>query len=120
MERSWRDSRTGFGCHASAAPAPELVDLRLNIDTNLPLGVARGVAQGGGGQALEVRPYPAEVDIGAMTAEIRRNSEVAASVRGKDPIDDQLRTVAWLANPLAQFDLAVEVDECTMTGWPDR
>ena len=101
---------------AGAAPALELVDMRLNIGADLPLGVADGVAQWGFVTGPEVRPYPAEVDLGAMTAETRRNDELVASVQGKDAIDDQLQTVAWLANHLAQFDLSLEAGQCIMTG----
>lgn len=101
---------------AGAAPALELVDMRLNIGADLPLGVADGVAQWGFVTGPEVRPYPAEVDLGAMTAETKRNGEVVASVQGKDAIDDQLQTIAWLANHLAQFDLALEAGQYIMTG----
>ncbi len=101
---------------AGAAPALELVDMRFNIGADLALGVADGVAQWGFVTGPEVRPCPAAVDLGAMTAETRRNGQVVASVQGKDAIDDQLQTVVWLANHLAQFDLALEAGQCIMTG----
>ena len=101
---------------AGAAPALELVDMRLNIGVDLPLGVADGVAQWGFVTGPEVTPYPAALDLGAMTAETKRNGEVVASVQGKEAIDDQIQTIAWLANHLAQFDLALEVGQCVMTG----
>ena len=101
---------------AGAAPALELVDMRLNIGADLPLGVADGVAQWGFVTGPEVTPYPAALDLGAMTAETKRNGEVVASVQGKEAIDDQIQTIAWLANHLAQFDLALEVGQCIMTG----
>jgi len=37
-------------------------------------------------------------------------------VQGKDAIDDQIQTVAWLANHLAQHDLALEAGQYIMTG----
>ena len=101
---------------AGAAPALELVDMRLNIGADLPLGVADGVAQWGFVTGPEVTPYPAALDLEAMTAETKRNGEVVASVQGKEAIDDQIQTIAWLANHLAQFDLALEVGQCIMTG----
>ena len=101
---------------AGAAPALELVDMRLNIGADLPLGVADGVAQWGFVTGPEVTPYPAALDLGAMTAETKRNGEVVASVQGKEAIDDQIQTIVWLANHLAQFDLALEVGQCIMTG----
>ena len=101
---------------AGAAPALELVDMRLNIGADLPLGVADGVAQWGFVTGPEVTPYPAALDLGAMTAETKRNGEVVASVQCKEAIDDQIQTIAWLANHLAQFDLALEVGQCVMTG----
>lgn len=101
---------------AGAAPALELVDMRLNIAQNLPLGVADGVAQWGFVTGPEVRPYPADVDLGALVAETRRNGETVARVVGSEAIDDQIETIAWLANHLAEFDRALEVGQCVMTG----
>ena len=101
---------------AGAAPALELVDMRIDIGADLPLGVADGVAQWGFVTGPEVTPYPAAVDLGAMTVEAKRNGEVVAIVQGKDAIDDQVETIAWLANHLAQFDLALEPGQCVMTG----
>ena len=99
-----------------AAPALELVDMRFNIGADLPLGVADGVAQWGFVTGPAVTPYPADLDLGAMTAETKRNGEVVASVQGKDAIDNQIQTIAWLANHLAHYDLALEAGQCIMTG----
>jgi 2-keto-4-pentenoate hydratase len=41
---------------------------------------------------------------------------VVASVQGKDSIDNQIQTIAWLANHLAHYDLALEAGQCIMTG----
>lgn len=101
---------------AGAAPALELVDMRLNIAQNLPLGVADGVAQWGFVTGPEVRPYPADVDLAALVAETRRNGETVARVVGGEAIDDQIETIAWLANHLAEFDRSLEAGQCVTTG----
>ena len=99
-----------------AAPALELVDMRFNIGADLPLGVADGVAQWGFVTGPAVTPYPTDLNLGAMTVETKKNGELVASVQGKDAIDDQIQTVAWLANHLAQHDLALEAGQYIMTG----
>lgn len=101
---------------AGAAPALELVDMRLNIAENLPLGVADGVAQWGFVTGPEVRPYPTDVDLGALVVETRRNGESVARVVGSEAIDDQIETIVWLANHLAGFDRALEAGQYVMTG----
>lgn len=110
------DRTKALAAIGGAAPALELVDMRLNIAQNLPLGVADGVAQWGFVTGPEVIPYPADVDLAALTAETKRNGETVARVVGEEAIDDQVDTVAWLANHLAQFGLALEAGQCVMTG----
>jgi 2-oxo-hept-3-ene-1,7-dioate hydratase len=47
---------------------------------------------------------------------MKRNREVFAKVIGKEVIDNQLDCIAWLANHLATYSLALEPGQDIMTG----
>jgi 2-keto-4-pentenoate hydratase len=63
-----------------------------------------------------VLPYPKELDLANMTVEIKKNGAVEAQVRGGDALDDQLDSIAWLANQLAQYGRVVEAGHHIMSG----
>ena len=97
-------------------PVFELVSMRGNMAADMALGLADGVAQWGYVTGDAISPYPKELVLADVTAEIRRNGAVEAQVRSADVLDDQLDSVAWLANALARYDLALEAGHCVMTG----
>ncbi|MGE0823556.1 MAG: 2-keto-4-pentenoate hydratase [Candidatus Binatia bacterium] len=101
---------------SAVAPAFEVVDMRFNIGEDMPLGVADGIAQWGYVTGIAVSPYPAQLELGEVTVEMRRNSEVFANVVGKDVIDNQLDCIAWLANHLSTLGLTLEPGQDVMTG----
>jgi 2-keto-4-pentenoate hydratase len=101
---------------AAVAPAFEVVDMRVNMAEDMPLGVADGIAQWGYVTGAALSPYPTNLDLGAVTVEMKRNGDVFASVVGKDVIDNQLDCIAWLANHLATCGLALEPGQQIMSG----
>jgi 2-keto-4-pentenoate hydratase len=74
----------------------------------MPLGVADNIGQWGYETDDPVMPYPTDLALADVTAEIRRNGQVEAQVRSAEVLDDQLASIAWLANALARYDLALE------------
>jgi len=101
---------------SAVAPAFEVVDMRVNMTEDMPLGVADGIAQWGYVTGTAVAPYPTTLDLGAVTVEMKRNGDVFANVVGKDVIDNQLDCIAWLANHLATCGLALEPGQQIMSG----
>ena len=101
---------------AAVAPAFEIADLRTDMAADLPLGVADNVAQWGYVTGPALSPYPANLDLGELTAEMRKNGTVVAQVRGREVIDNQIESIAWLANHLAEYGVALEAGQCIMTG----
>jgi 2-keto-4-pentenoate hydratase len=101
---------------SAVAPAFEVVDMRVNMSEDMPLGVADGIAQWGYVTGTALSPYPTNLDLGAVTVEMKRNGEVFAKVIGKDVIDNQLDCLAWLANHLATYGLALEPGQQIMSG----
>lgn len=101
---------------SAVAPAFEIAEMRSDMVADLPLGVADDVAQWGYVTGAAISPYPKDLDLGELTAEMRKNGEVVQQVRGRDVIDDQLQSIAWLANHLAEYGMALEAGQCIMTG----
>jgi 2-keto-4-pentenoate hydratase len=101
---------------AAVAPAFEVVDMRTNMATDMPLGVADDVAQWGFVTGTAVTPYPPNLDLGQVSAEMRRNGEMVAQVRGQEVIDNQLDSIAWLANHLAEYGMALKEGQQIMSG----
>ena len=101
---------------AGAAPSLELVDMRIDIASNLSLGIADGVAQWGFVTGRVGRPFPPDLVVANITAESRKNGEIVFQVLGQDVIDNQVDTIAWLANHLASYNLALEAGQHILTG----
>lgn len=101
---------------SAVAPAFEVVDMRVNIGADMPLGVADGIAQWGYVTGMKLSPYPTNLNLGEIEVEMKRNGEVFSKVVGKDVIDNQLDCIAWLANHLASYGLALEPGQDIMTG----
>jgi 2-keto-4-pentenoate hydratase len=101
---------------AAVAPAFEVVEMRTDMAADMPLGVADDVAQWGFVTGTAVTPYPSGLDLGQVSAEMRRNGEMVAQVRGQEVIDNQLDSIAWLANHLATYGMALEEGQRIMSG----
>ena len=101
---------------AKIEPAFEVVSMRSNMTADMALGVADNIAQWGYVTGDAMVPYPKDLLLAEVTAHIRRNGQVEAQVRSADVLDDQLDSIAWLANALARYDLALEEGHGVLTG----
>jgi 2-keto-4-pentenoate hydratase len=101
---------------SSVAPAFEIAEMRSDMAADLPLGVADDVAQWGYVIGAIVSPYPKDLDLGEIMVEMRKNGELVQQVRGKEAIDDQLESIALLANSLAPYGRALDAGQCIITG----
>lgn len=101
---------------SAVAPAFEVVDMRVNMLEDMPLGVADDIAQWGYVTGTALSPYPAALDLGSIAVEMKRNGDVVAKVVGKEVIDNQLESIAWLANHLATYGVALEPGQRIMSG----
>lgn len=101
---------------ASVAPAFEIVELRGDIGEDLPLGVADNVSQWAWLTGNETRPYPRDLKLGDVVAEIFRNSKLEVEARGEDSIDNQFDSIAWLANRLSDFGESLRAGMRIMSG----
>jgi 2-keto-4-pentenoate hydratase len=101
---------------SAVAPAFEVVDMRLDMRADMPLGIADDVAQWGYVTGAARSPYPKELDLGQVRVEMKRNGDTVENVLGKDVIDNQLDSIAWLANHLSSYGLALEPGQRIMSG----
>jgi 2-keto-4-pentenoate hydratase len=101
---------------SAVAPAFEVVDMRLDMRADMPLGIADDVAQWGYVTGVARSPYPKELDLGQVRVEMKRNGDTVENVLGKDVIDNQLDSIAWLANHLSSYGLALEPGQRIMSG----
>lgn len=107
------DARGAIRC---LAPALEIVEMRgSDMRVDVPLGIADNLSQYAfvHGQPIE---SPGDLDFGDIVAEVRANGELRESVRGQDVMDNQLRTIAWLANALHRFGRQLLAGQQIMTG----
>ena len=101
---------------ASVAPSNEILERRGDMAADLPLGVADNVAQYGYAVGKEIKPFPRDLELPRIEAEILANGEVFKKCVSHEVIEDQLDSIAWLANKLAQFGYALEPGQRIMSG----
>lgn len=90
--------------------------MRLDMRADMPLGIADDVAQWGYVTGPALSPYPKTLDLGQVRVEMKRNGEVLEHVLGKEVIDNQLDSIAWLANHVAEYGMALEPGQRIMSG----
>ncbi len=90
--------------------------MRGNLGADLPVGVADNVAQWGYVTGSAIAPYPADLDLGNILMDMKKNGALEMSARGAEVIDNQIDSIVWLANTLATFDVGIEAGHCIMTG----
>jgi 2-keto-4-pentenoate hydratase len=101
---------------ASVAPAFEIVEQRgADMKADLALAVTDNVAQRAFVHGA-ARALPPGFDFGQVEAEVRVNGEVKARLIGREVIDNQTRTLAWLANTLHRFGRRLEAGQVVMSG----
>jgi len=101
---------------ATVAPALEIVELgRADMRSDLALAISDNVAQLAFVHGAPV-PVAAGMDFGAVQARVEIDGEVVADVAGRDVIDNQLQTLAWLANVLCRFGRSLRAGDRIMTG----
>jgi 2-keto-4-pentenoate hydratase len=99
----------------AVAPAFEIA-YTGSIMADMALGIADGAGQLAFVTGNAVTPYPRGLDLGAISVELRRNGGSLDRAINRDVNDDPLECIAWLANHLAKYDLALEAGERIITG----
>ena len=101
---------------STIAPAFEIVELRgADMRVDMPLALTDNVAQRAFVHGGPVALSP-DLDFGTISAEVRVNGKVHESVLGGDVMDNQLQTVAWLANALHRYGRRLQAGQRIMSG----
>lgn len=101
---------------ATIAPAFEIIEMRgADMKADLPLALTDNVAQRAFVHSAAIAFSP-DLDFGSVRAEVRINGETAISVLGREAIDNQLETLAWLANALHKHGRKLQAGQCIMSG----
>jgi 2-keto-4-pentenoate hydratase len=100
---------------AAMAPAFEIIEKRGDFAADLNVSLADNAQQRAyvtGGAV----PVPRGFDLAAVSAEISVNGAVAERALGREVLGTPAASVAWLANKLAEFGLALEAGMKVMSG----
>lgn len=98
------------------APAFEIVEMRgADMRVDMPLAIADNLSQFA---FVHGRPMalPVDFDFSDVQAEVLVNGQLRETVCGGDAMDNQLQTIAWLANTLSRFGRRLRAGERIMTG----
>lgn len=101
---------------ATVAPALEIVEMRgADMRVDMPLAITDNVAQRAfvHGTAIVFSPT---LDFGMIRAEVRINGQTKVTALGREAIDNQLQTLAWLANALHRHGRRLQAGQRIMTG----
>jgi len=109
-------ARTALDAVENIFPAFEILERRGDMAADLPLGVADNISQWAYVLGKPPKPFPKSIDLGGVKMELLRNGEVAASGTGRDVIDNQLESLAWLANRLTTLGKSLEAGQIVLTG----
>lgn len=100
-----------------AAPALEIVEVRGPFAGNLPLAMADNAQQRAYVTGEAVRLVPANVDLANATVEVFLDGESIEGASGSAVMDvGGIASVAWLANKLSEYGLALDAGMRVMSG----
>ena len=100
----------------SVRSAMELVETRGPFTEQLAVAIGENVQQKGVILSAEAYVPPAEFDLSTAEVELQLNGSTIDRATGVAVLGNPLLSVAWLANKLDQYGLAVEAGQLVMTG----
>ena len=100
---------------SSIAPALEIVE-RRGVFSDLPLAMADNAQQKYFITAGEMSYEPITTRLSEASVEVFLNGVAQEIASGAEVMGDPVASVAWLANKLAEFDLALEAGMHVMSG----
>ncbi len=104
-----------FQAIRSVAPALEIVE-RRGVFSELPLAMADNAQQKHFVTAGEMAYEPISMSLSEASVEVFLNGTSQEIASGAEVMGDPLASVTWLANKLAEFDLALEAGMRVMSG----
>jgi 2-keto-4-pentenoate hydratase len=109
------DARARSAVHSVRA-AMELIETRGPFTEQLAVAIGENVQQKGVILSGVTYPLDADFDLAKVQVELRRRGDVVERATGEAVLGNPLRSIVWLANKLAEYDLALEPGQLVMTG----
>jgi 2-keto-4-pentenoate hydratase len=100
----------------SVGAAMELIETRGPFTEQLPVAIGENVQQKGVILSAATQPLGADFDLAGVQVELRRGGDIVERATGEAVLGNPLRSIVWLANKLAEYDLALESGQLVMTG----
>jgi 2-keto-4-pentenoate hydratase len=100
---------------ATMAPAFEIIERRGDFAADLNVSLADNAQQRAYVTGAAV-PVPAGFDLATVTVEVSVNGAVAERALGSEVLGTPAASIAWLANKLVDFGLALEAGMKVMSG----
>lgn len=100
----------------SVRSAMELVETRGPFTEQLAVAIGENVQQKGVILSADAHVPPAEFDLSSAEVELQLNGSTIDRATGVAVLGNPLLSIAWLANKLDQYGLAVEAGQLVMTG----
>jgi len=101
---------------AGVQPALEVVENRGDFTRYLAVAVADNVQQKAIVLGPATKALPPDLDLANVRAVVTINGQTVAEATSSAVLGNPLRSVVWLANKLAEFDLGLEAGQLVMTG----
>jgi 2-keto-4-pentenoate hydratase len=99
----------------AVAPAFEIAYTGTMM-ADMALGIADGAGQLAFVTGAAIVPYPRGLDLGGVSVELHKNGESVERAVNREVNDDPLDCIAWLANHLATYSIALEQGQRVITG----
>jgi 2-keto-4-pentenoate hydratase len=100
----------------SVRAAMELIETRGPFTEQLAVAIGENVQQKGVILSAATHPLDANFDLARVQVELRRGGDIVEHGSGEAVLGNPLRSIVWLANKLAEYDLALESGQLVMTG----
>ncbi|HEY1294621.1 MAG TPA: fumarylacetoacetate hydrolase family protein [Chloroflexota bacterium] len=100
----------------SVRAAMELIETRGPFTEQLAVAIGENIQQKGVILSGVTHPLDADVDLARVQVELRRGGDIVERATGEAVLGNPLRSIVWLANKLAEYDLALESGQLVMTG----
>jgi 2-keto-4-pentenoate hydratase len=100
----------------SVRAAMELIETRGPFTEQLAVAIGENVQQKGVILSEATHQLDANFDLARVQVQLRRGGDVVERANGEAVLGNPLRSIVWLANKLAEYDLALESGQLVMTG----
>jgi 2-keto-4-pentenoate hydratase len=101
---------------SSVSPALEIIETRGPLTAQLAVALADNAQQKAVVLGIQTRLRPIRIELPTVTVAMSINGLLVAEAAGEAVMGNPIRSVAWLANKLAEYGWRLEAGQLVMTG----